>query len=111
MGTSLCTGIAMDGEPLPTMATSTCGAEYMALSLAVKELIWIYMLLKTMGVNVEKPCIVYEDNRSCIKVAENASAMRRSKQSTFVTTSCVNMSTMGLLSLKLSAPKISWQTL
>lgn len=69
----------MDGEPLPTMATATCGAEYMALSLAVKELIWLYMLLKTMGINVEKPCIVYEDNRACIKVAENATAMRRSK--------------------------------
>ena len=69
----------MDGEPLPEMATATCGAEYMALSLAVKELIWIYMLLKTMGINVQKPCIVYEDNRSTIKVAENASAMRRTK--------------------------------
>ena len=26
-----------------------------------------------------KPIIVYEDNRSCIKVAENATAMRRTK--------------------------------
>ena len=69
----------MDGEPLPTMATATCGAEYMALSLAVKELIWIYMLLKTMGINVQKPCVVYEDNRSTIKVAENVTAMRRTK--------------------------------
>ena len=69
----------MDGEPIPSMATATCGAEYMALGLAVKELIWLYMLLKTMNINVERPCIVYEDNRSCIKVAENASAMRRSK--------------------------------
>ena len=32
-----------------------------------------------MGINVDKPCIVYEDNRACIKVAENATAMRRSK--------------------------------
>ena len=23
----------MDGEPIPTMATATCGAEYMALGL------------------------------------------------------------------------------
>ena len=69
----------MDGEPMPTMATATCGAEYMALSLAVKELIWIYMLLKTMGLDVDKPCIVYEDNRSTIKIAENATALRRTK--------------------------------
>ena len=51
----------------------------MALSLAVKELIWIYMLLKTMGLDVDKPCIVYEDNRSTIKIAENATALRRTK--------------------------------
>ena len=70
---------AMDGEPLPSMATSTTGAEYMALSLAVKELIWVYMMLKTMGINVDKPIVVYEDNRSCIKIADNATALRRTK--------------------------------
>ena len=70
---------AMDGEPMPSMSTATCGAEYMALSLAVKELVWIYMLLKTMGLNVTKPCVVYEDNRSTIKISENATALRRSK--------------------------------
>jgi hypothetical protein len=69
----------MDGEPMPSMATGTCDAEYLALSLAVKELIWIYMLLKTMGINVQKPCVVYEDNRACIKIAENATAMKRTK--------------------------------
>ena len=70
---------AMDGEPMPSMATATCGAEYMALSLAVKELLWIYMLLKTMDINIEKPCVVYEDNRSTIKISENATALRRTK--------------------------------
>ena len=69
----------MDDEPMPSMSTATCGAEYMALSLAVKELIWIYMMLKTMGLTIQKPCIVYEDNRSTIKIAENATALRRSK--------------------------------
>ena len=69
----------MDGEPLPSMATGTCDAEYLALSMAVKELIWLYMLLRTMGINVQKPCVVYEDNRACIKIAENATAMKRTK--------------------------------
>lgn len=69
----------MDDEPLPSMATGTCDAEYLALSLAVKELIWIYMLLKTMGIPIEKPCVIYEDNRATIKIAENATAMRRTK--------------------------------
>ena len=32
-----------------------------------------------MGIPVKKPCIVYEDNRATIKIAENATAMRRTK--------------------------------
>ena len=70
---------AMDGEPMPSMATATCGAEYMALSLGVKELIWIYMLLKTIGIQVQKPIGVYEDNRATIKISENACAQKRTK--------------------------------
>ena len=67
------------GEPTPQIATGTCTAEYMALSIAVKELIWLYMLLRTMGIKVAKPLIVYEDNRATMKIAENATAMRRTK--------------------------------
>ena len=70
---------AMDGEPMSTVATGTCGVEYMTLGVVVKELIWLYMLIKTMNINVQKPCIVYEDNRACIKIAENATAMKRTK--------------------------------
>ena len=47
--------------------------------MAVKELIWLYMLLRTMDINVQKPCVVYEDNRACIKIAENVTAMKRTK--------------------------------
>ena len=73
------TPTAMDDEPLPSMSTGTCDAEYLALSLALKELIWIYMLLKTMGIPIEKPCVIYEDNTATIKIAENATAMKRTK--------------------------------
>ena len=34
---------AMNGEPIPTMVTTTCGEEYMDLSLTVKEPVWIYV--------------------------------------------------------------------
>ena len=70
---------AMDGEPLPSMSTGTCDAEYLALSLALKELIWIFMLLKTMDIPVEKPLIIYEDNTATIKIAQNATALKRTK--------------------------------
>ena len=69
----------MDGDPLPSMTTNTCVAEYLALSLAVKELIWLYMMLKTMGIDIERPCVVYEDNRSALKIATNPTALKRSK--------------------------------
>ena len=37
------------------------------------------MLLKTMGIPVEKPCIIYEDNRAAEKIANNAMAQKRTK--------------------------------
>ena len=69
----------MDGEPVPSMATGTCEAEYMALSLAVKELIWLYMVLRSMGVKIDKPCVVYEDNTAATKIANNVTAIKRTK--------------------------------
>ena len=51
----------------------------MALSLAVKELIWLYMLLRSMGIKVRRPCVVYEDNSAALKIANNATAIKRTK--------------------------------
>ena len=85
---------AMDDEPLPSMSTGTCDAEYMALSLAVKELIWIYMLLKTMHIPIAKPCIVYEDNRATIKISENATAMKRTKHTAVLTSDIISSESM-----------------
>ena len=69
----------MDDDPMPSMTTGTCIAEYMALSLVVKEPIWLYMLLKSMGIRVRRPCIVYEDNRAALKIANNATSLKRTK--------------------------------
>ena len=69
----------MDGDPIPSMTTGTCEAEYMTLSLAVKELIWLYMLLRFMGIRVRRPCVVYEDNSAALKIANNATAIKRTK--------------------------------
>ena len=45
----------------------------------VKELIWIYMLLRSIGIRVQRPCVVYEDNSAAIKIANNATAIKRTK--------------------------------
>ena len=77
----------MDGEPAPTM---TCEAEYMALSLAVKELIWLYMVLRSMGIPIRKPCVVYEDNTATIKIVNNVTAINSPNTLTSGTTSSTN---------------------
>ena len=69
----------MDGEPMSSVVTGTCEVEYTALSLAVKELIWLYMLLKSMGIRVRRPCIVHEDNTAAEKIANNATSLKRTK--------------------------------
>ena len=34
---------------------------------------------ETMGINIRKPMVVYEDNRSTLKIATNATALKRTK--------------------------------
>ena len=61
------------------IATGTCEAEYKALSLALKELTWIRMVLDTMGIDIETPMMIWEDNQATIKLCENTSATKRTK--------------------------------
>ena len=69
----------MDGDPIPSMTTGTCEVEYMTLSLTVKELIWLYMLIRSIGIRVQRPCVVYEDNSVTLKIANNATTIKRTK--------------------------------
>ena len=60
-------------------ASSTGEAEYRALSIAVKELIWVKMILETLGFEVEEPMKVYEDNQCALKVVKRPGAQKRTK--------------------------------
>ena len=71
--------IAYNSSMQKCMALGTCGAEYMALSHAVKELTWIRMLLECMGIKVKTPALVYEDNQAAKSIAENPESSKRSK--------------------------------
>ena len=68
-------GVGKDLAP----STGTCEAEYKALSLGLKEVIWVTMLLETMGIQVETPTLIWEDNSACIDITCNDSACKRSK--------------------------------
>lgn len=61
------------------VALSSTEAEFMALSEAAKEVIWIRRLLIELGEKFEMPTIIYEDNQSCLKLIENEKLSNRSK--------------------------------
>ena len=50
-----------------SVQTATFGAEFIALKRAVKEAITVRYCLKSMGVRVTKPTVIYGDNLSSIK--------------------------------------------
>ena len=50
-----------------SVQTSTFGAEFVSLKRAVEEAITIRYYLRSMGVKVQKPTVIYGDNLSAIK--------------------------------------------
>ena len=61
------------------VALSSTEAEYMAVTQATKEAIWIRSLLKDLGDEQLEPTTIYEDNQSCIALAKNPVHHARSK--------------------------------
>lgn len=62
-----------------SVAASSTEAEYMALFEAVREALWLKTLLTSLGFVFENPILIYEDNQSCISIANNPSCHKRSK--------------------------------
>ncbi|KAE8905659.1 hypothetical protein PF005_g6121 [Phytophthora fragariae] len=54
-----------------TVALSSAEAEYMALSLAAQEVLWLRYLLVEMGFKAEGPTTLQLDNKSAIAMATN----------------------------------------
>ena len=62
-----------------TVALSTAEAEYVALSSAAQECIWIKRLNSEFGNMSDGPTVIMEDNQSCIAIAKNPQHHGRSK--------------------------------
>lgn len=62
-----------------TISQSSTEAEYIALAQAINEAKWIKSLLNELGVLINKPITMYEDNQSCIKIAEEPREHKRMK--------------------------------
>lgn len=50
-----------------TVAILSTESEYMAVSDAICEVLWIRSLISFLNLNVSEPTLLYEDNQSCIK--------------------------------------------
>lgn len=61
-----------------TVATSTCEAEFIAASTAVKETIWVSNILKELGIEL-KPVTLFIDNQGTIKLINNSGVHSKTK--------------------------------
>ena len=62
-----------------TVSLSSAEAEYRAIAKLVQELIWIKMMLKTLGVVHNQPMVVQCDSKSAIYIATNPVFHERTK--------------------------------
>ncbi len=62
-----------------SVAKSTTEAEYVSLSLAAQEGIWLRRLLFDIGYQIDSPTLIYEDNQGAIKLSKNPQFHNRTK--------------------------------
>lgn len=63
----------------PTVALSTCEAEYMALASTMQECMYLKQLLEGIDDYMYKQTVVYEDNQGTIALAKNPVSRQRCK--------------------------------
>jgi hypothetical protein len=61
------------------VALSSCEAEYVALSQAAQELVFLRGLLSDLGVVSEQPPVLFGDNQGAVALASNPIAHKRTK--------------------------------
>ncbi len=73
------TPVSWRSKKQATVALSSTEAEYMALTAAAKEAVWLCHLLKDLGFEQEGPTTIYEDNQGTITIAQNPCNHERTK--------------------------------
>ncbi|MCO5559957.1 hypothetical protein L7F22_013561 [Adiantum nelumboides] len=63
----------------PTVATSSCEAEYKAIFIATVECVWLRCLMADMGVGQDTANTIYTDSQSVLAVARNPVSHARTK--------------------------------
>ena len=55
-----------------TVARSSTEAEYVSLSFATQEAVWLRRLLDSLGFGSSQPTVMFEDNNGAIDLTKNA---------------------------------------
>ena len=71
--------ITWSSKRQPSVAVSTVEAEYMALSQAIQEAIWLQRILEEVGESTKDGTTIMEDNQGAIATAQNPTFHRRTK--------------------------------
>ena len=71
--------ISWSSRKQPTVTKSSTEAEYVALSSATQEAIWLRRLMKDLGEQTDAPTTIDEDNQGAIELARNAKYHNRTK--------------------------------
>ena len=74
-----CGAVSWLSKKQATVSLSTAEAEYVALSTATQEAIWLRRLLADIGEPPEGPTEIYEDNQGAISMAKNPVGHARTK--------------------------------
>ena len=67
-----------------TVALSTTEAEYVALSAATQEAIWLRGLLTDVGGPLEEPIVINEDNQGAIAMVKNPVGHARTRHNAII---------------------------
>lgn len=62
-----------------SVSLSSTEAEYISLSEATQEAIWLRRLMNDFEIKIHKAVIIYEDNQSCLKLTQNDKFSRKTK--------------------------------
>jgi hypothetical protein len=71
--------VTWSSKKQPTVALLTAEAEYVALSFATQETIWLCQLLGDIGQPLAEATVIYEDNQAAISIAKNPVSHARTK--------------------------------
>ncbi|MCO5566838.1 hypothetical protein L7F22_020520 [Adiantum nelumboides] len=63
--------ITWSSKKQPTVALSSTEAEYRGAAVAACEVAWLELLLRDLGIQVQRPVVIHCNNLSSIQLAQN----------------------------------------